>query len=781
MSIGAHSDPITVERLLSPADAALHRAAVALNSSLDLRTVLHTLTEVTLDATDADRASLLLAQDDGSYVPAVSLGPQSERELWEAFREMGPVVLDDVQQALLAGGRPVALPDAAASPVFPTAWAERFDLQSLVVVQLLASGEPCGLLVVDYPRRDEFDDGELSLLEAIAALAGVAVANARLHEQTERRARLRGILAAAAAQFAPPLHRREIARRLATTMSELLEVEVVGIGLIDADGLIQPLHLTGCEELPAPRRLAQVPARITDRVARVWERGVTRACELEADPWLLELMADADVQVERFVLLPLLSRGAATGAVLVGLPRDEPLDDVGREAAETLASLGGAALERRELTVRQDRQLRQLEVLDRLGAGLNERAGAEGLLSSLNELLADHDMEAVSIVFRDRRLRRHLGGAEPTDADRAVWRSSADVGDAHGEDRIGVPMRVGGRLVGTLWTAPAEVDSEQRTFLSVLASATGEVAARSALRDQIARVERTRALASERERIAEELRGSVGRILEEAHRQAQVLATQLGGAPALQAEATELARICDGGSFQLEQAVRALDHVPSGRRSLVGSLRGLGEAIEEASGISVLVDVKGQPMRLAAEIERALYRVAFEALTTVWRHARCELVRLELAFTPRELRLTVIDDGVGIKERHARPVTGEGLMAVRAYLAPVDGALEVEELDPHGMRLRARVPRRGPEPPAARRRQERRPYDLTARELQVVRLVADGAGNADIAQVLGISRHTVASHVSSVLHKLDVRDRRAAATKLADERLLDAEDASSSG
>ena len=64
------------------------------------------------------------------------------------------------------------------------------------------------------------------------------------------------------------------------------------------------------------------------------------------------------------------------------------------------------------------------------------------------------------------------------------------------------------------------------------------------------------------------------------------------------------------------------------------------------------------------------------------------------------------------------------------------------------------------------------PSELTARELEVLRLMARGLTNSEIAEELVISEVTVKSHIGRLFTKLDLRDRAAAIVFAYDHRLV---------
>ena len=119
------------------------------------------------------------------------------------------------------------------------------------------------------------------------------------------------------------------------------------------------------------------------------------------------------------------------------------------------------------------------------------------------------------------------------------------------------------------------------------------------------------------------------------------------------------------------------------------------------------------------------------------------------------MRLWIELDAAVAAGRIDRPRGVEELRAV-AHKAGEMGALSEQRLAVHQLRaLGVREWRRGGD--AA---------PLTARELEIARLVAAGDSNPEIASALFLSRKTVERHVSNILSKTGARNRTDLAHRL---------------
>src|SRR5690606_14261231 len=79
------------------------------------------------------------------------------------------------------------------------------------------------------------------------------------------------------------------------------------------------------------------------------------------------------------------------------------------------------------------------------------------------------------------------------------------------------------------------------------------------------------------------------------------------------------------------------------------ALRRYAERFEKYSAIPCLVQVLGEPVRLTPRDEISVYRLMQEALQNVSAHAQDNQAEVIVVFSPKILKLTVIDDGRGFE------------------------------------------------------------------------------------------------------------------------------------
>lgn len=154
--------------------------------------------------------------------------------------------------------------------------------------------------------------------------------------------------------------------------------------------------------------------------------------------------------------------------------------------------------------------------------------------------------------------------------------------------------------------------------------------------------------------------------------------------------------------------------------------------------------------------------------------ATAQIVR-QLA-TCRILMLTTFDDDEYIVDALQAGASGYLLKDIPAHnLASAVLAVHkgVYQLDPAVVsKLVSALARPTTAHPPARTGSVLAPNDLTEREIEVLRLIAQGATNREIATQLVISEGTVKNHISNILSRLGLRDRTQAAIFAREHELL---------
>lgn len=686
------TDQIDLTRAERGRDAAggdpLDPVALSLGSTLELREVLQRVARLGRGTSEARHCSLFLLEG-RSLVPTVAVGRRRDEATWQAFRSMGPVVLDPEHLELLGAGRPVAIEDAMTSDLIPSRWLMRFRPGAVVLVPLVADGRVGGLLAVDWPHPRSFTAAELDSLEALGVTAGVAVRNARLFDQAQRRARLQEALTRGAAALASPFEPEVIAQRLLGAYTDLIGARLCVIGLLDAERVtLTTVAARGAAALEGPIPVCELPDRIVTYAWRSWERAKT-PLEFVNEPWFDDTLGGREAGASWYLLSPLVVEEHTRGCVLLGFEQGRLLDGEERQSIDALTGIAGAAVERSVLFDRRDRRTRRLDALYRVSAALTEGADADAMVATLSELLEGHGISVDSVAFCDERLARRLGAGTLTRREREVI--DAGTGWEHVTNGTAViPMHLGRRLFGVLRVRPAVLDAEERAFLEVLARDLAEIARRDELRSAVEEAERHRAIAHERDRLASDLHDTAGQAFVAIGLLARSHAEQLDAGDESLRVVTRLAELADRGKWDIDQATRALAFAPAVSRGLVPSLESLAGDVQGDSGIAITVTTAGPIRRLDTDAERALFRVAHEAIANAWRHARCDAVQIEVCFG-LEVALRVADDGVGVPDEF---VEGQGIEGMRRALKECGGRLRLDGADTGGTLIEARVPGR---------------------------------------------------------------------------------------
>ena len=219
--------------------------------------------------------------------------------------------------------------------------------------------------------------------------------------------------------------------------------------------------------------------------------------------------------------------------------------------------------------------------------------------------------------------------------------------------------------------------------------------------------ERLRALTNRVVQVQEDERGSVALELHDHVTQllcgvlvrSQTLADKLSAREGTaKREALKLRELLGQTAGEVERISRNLRPSVLDELGLVAVLRDTSTEFTDRTGVPLKLACGELIARLPADIELTLYRILQKALKNVERYARAGHVTVRLEQADGNVRLTVVDDGIGFDaEQHAarRKKTGVlGLLGMRERAASVGGTLTVKSGHRAGTEIQVSIPLR---------------------------------------------------------------------------------------
>lgn len=213
----------------------LYHISRELASALDLPTVLERVLRLSIENVGATSGSLIVLDQQGALVDGAIV--VESRLHGASARQLQPTLERGLAGWTARNRQPALVMDTSRDERWlPRPGSGKGDgARSAVSVPILVRDELVGVMTLSHPTPGFFDEEDLSLVQAIADQAGIAMVNARLYAESQQKAHVMAALAESASSITSSLDLDEVLQRILEKTSQALQVESVSLALIDPD------------------------------------------------------------------------------------------------------------------------------------------------------------------------------------------------------------------------------------------------------------------------------------------------------------------------------------------------------------------------------------------------------------------------------------------------------------------------------------------------------------------------------------------------------------------
>lgn len=204
---------------------------------------------------------------------------------------------------------------------------------------------------------------------------------------------------------------------------------------------------------------------------------------------------------------------------------------------------------------------------------------------------------------------------------------------------------------------------------------------------------RFKAVLAERNRIAREIHDTLAQGFVAVSVQLQLVGRMLSqSSDAARQHLDEAQELVRAGLDDARRAIWELRSQNAENQDLASQLLQTAERVTASSGIKTQVQVHGIYRPLPAPVESELLRIAQEAVTNVVRHANATHIEILLNFTPRTVKMTIVDDGHGFVANAPSLADGHfGITGMKERAQQIAGSLTVTSRVGEGTQVQVEV------------------------------------------------------------------------------------------